>query len=88
MPRNALKASLLDLKEDLKEVVSTGVFPELDDVDSKLDSIIADVDSTSDAALKEVVGGIHQNVSELEISHPRATSTLNQIMQLLSSLGI
>lgn len=88
MPRNAIKASLLELKENLKDVAASGVFPEIDELDSRLGLIIDEIEDSSDDSLKERVGSIQTSVSDLELSHPKTTSTLNQIMNLLSSLGI
>lgn len=88
MPRNAIKASLLELKENLKDVAASGVFPDIEELDSRLGLIIDDIEDSSDDSLKEGIGSIQASVSGLELSHPKITSTLNQIMNMLSSLGI
>ena len=88
MPRNEIKASLLELQEKLKDLVESGKSPELEEMKHKLDTVLAEIDDWTDDSLKEVVGGVKESITDMEGSHPSITSTLNQIMNMLSNLGI
>lgn len=47
----------------------------------------ADEDSLPDE-IREVVNSIRDSIEEFEVSHPRATGILNDIMVMLSNMGI
>ena len=88
MPRKEIKASLLELKEKLKDLIESGKSPELEEMKQKLDTVLDDIDDWTDDSLKEVVSGVKESIAEMEGSHPSITSTLNQLMNMLSNLGI
>ena len=88
MPRKEIKASLLELNKKLKDMVDSGKSPELEEIKQKLDNVLDEIDDWTDDSLKEVVGGVKESIAEMEGSHPSITSTLNQLMNMLSNLGI
>lgn len=88
MPRKALKESLEDLRKEVEEAISDKTEASLLDVQSTLDSILSRIDETEDDSLKEGMSRVQDNLFELEVSHPKVTSALNQVMHLLSSMGI
>ncbi|MEQ9825120.1 MAG: DUF4404 family protein [Puniceicoccaceae bacterium] len=88
MPRKALKSSLEDLRNEVDAALQAQDAVALKEVRARLDVIMEDIDGTADESIKAEVHGIQDAVSELEVTHPRITSALNQVMHLLSSLGI
>lgn len=88
MPRKALKSSLEDLRNEVDAALQAQDAVALKEVRARLDVIMEDIDDTADESIKAEVHGIQDAVSELEVTHPRITSALNQVMHLLSSLGI
>jgi hypothetical protein len=88
MPRKALKSSLEDLRNEVDAALQTQHAGSLKEVRARIDAIMHDLDATEDESIKAEVHGLQDAVSELEVSHPRITSALNQVMHLLSSLGI
>lgn len=88
MPRKALKSSLEDLRNEVDAALQAQDAVALKEVRARLDAIMEDIDDTADESIKAEVHGLQDAVSELEVSHPRITHALNQVMHLLSSLGI
>jgi len=88
MPRKELKTSLKELRKEIDAAIADHSESSLQEVRSKLDAILSDIDETADDSIKAGVSGIDESLSELEVSHPKITSALNQVMHLLSSIGI
>jgi len=88
MPRNALKDSIEELRNEVDSSITSQSETSLVDIRRKLDALIAQIDETEDVKLREGISGVQSSVSELEVSHPKITSALNQVMHLLSSMGI
>jgi hypothetical protein len=88
MPRNAIKSSLQDLKADLAPIMEETGNSALEPIQSKLDSILEEIDETNDAHLRALLENLNDSVYQAEISHPKLTAYTNQIMSLLSNLGI
>jgi len=88
MPRKVLKTSLEELKKEVNEAIQDRSESSLEEVRVKLDAILDDIDELADESIKEDVKRIDESLSELEVSHPKITNALNQVMHLLSSVGI
>lgn len=88
MPRNQIKTTLQEIKDEIAGISDSEKKTELESLEKKLDVVMAQMDATEDSSLKELFNDVEDSVSELEVSHPRITSALNQVMSLLSSLGI
>ena len=88
MPRKELKTSLEELQKEVDEALADKSERSLLEVREKLESIVAEIDETADDSLKNGLSGVKDSLSELEVSHPKITSAANQVMHLLSSMGI
>ena len=88
MARKVLKTSLEELKKEVNEAIQDRTESSLEEVRVKLDAILDGIDELADESIKEDVKGIDDSLSELEVSHPKITNALNQVMHLLSSVGI
>jgi 50S ribosomal subunit-associated GTPase HflX len=88
MPRKALKESLQELREEVDLALKEPATDGLQEVRRKLDSILEEVDASEAASLEDGIHAVKDTIAELETSHPRITSALNQVMHLLSSVGI
>jgi F420-dependent methylenetetrahydromethanopterin dehydrogenase len=88
MPRNAIKSSLQDLKAELVPILEETGDSNLEPIQKKLDAILEEIDETNDSNLRSLVENLNDSIYEAEVSHPRITAFTNQIMSLLSNLGI
>jgi predicted nuclease with TOPRIM domain len=88
MPDERLRQSLNELRSELQRLEA-----EEAQVRERLDALIAGVETRLDkpedsAQHQTLVEDIHQSISQLEVSHPRATAILNEIMVTLGNMGI
>lgn len=87
MPDKKLRQSLTELRAELGRLEA-----EEAKVRARLDAVIASVethvDAPDDAAHHEsLVEDLRESILELEVSHPRATTILNQIAAALGNIG-
>ena len=88
MSDEKLRQSLEELRSELKRLET-----EEAQVRERLDALIAGVetrlDKPEDASHHQsLVQEVRQSISEFEVSHPRATAILNEIMVTLGNMGI
>ena len=88
MPDDRLRQSLSELRLELERLEA-----EEAQVRERLDALIAGVelrlDQPADSAQHQsLVEDVRQSISQLEVSHPRATAILNEIMVTLGNMGI
>ena len=88
MSDEKLRKSLDELRSELERLEA-----EEAQVRERLNALIADVetqiDSPGDAEQgQSLVQDLRRSISEFEVSHPRATAILNQIMVTLGNMGI
>ena len=88
MPDDRLRQSLSELRSELERLEA-----EEAQVRERLDALIAGVemhlDQPADSARQQsLVEDVRQSISQLEVSHPRTTAILNEIMVTLGNMGI
>lgn len=88
MSDEKLRRSLDELRSELERLEA-----EEAQVRERLNTLIANVetqlDSPGDAEQSQsLVQDLRRSISEFEVSHPRATAILNQIMVTLGNMGI
>ncbi len=88
MSDEQLRQSLNDLRSELERLKS-----EEAQIRERLDALISGVETGLEkpedtAHLQSLVQDLRQSISEFEVSHPRATGILNQIMVTLGNMGI
>lgn len=88
MPDKRLRQSLNELRSELERLEA-----EEAQVRERLDALISGVETRleqpDDAAHHQsLVQDVRQTISEFEVSHPRATAILNEIMVTLGNMGI
>ena len=88
MSDEQLRQSLNELRSELERLKV-----EEAQVRERLDALISGVETRLDkpedtAHLQFLVQDLRQSISEFEVSHPRATGILNQIMVTLGNMGI
>ena len=81
------------LRESLDELRSEVERLEDAKVRERLDALISGVETRLDrpedtAHHRSLVQDVRQSISEFEVSHPRTTAILNQIMVTLGNMGI
>jgi uncharacterized coiled-coil DUF342 family protein len=86
MPKRQIKSALESLHEELGSATENPA--SIAEIREKIGSMIAVVEDESNESLMERVAQIQETVSEVEVSHPKITATINQVMHLLSSMGI
>ena len=88
MPDDRLRQSLSELRSELERLEA-----EEAQVRERLDALIAGVEmhlaQPADSAQQQsLVEDVRQSISQLEVSHPRTTAILNEIMVTLGNMGI
>ena len=88
MPDDRLRQSLSELRSELERLET-----EEAQVRERLDALIAGVEmhlaQPADSAQQQsLVEDVRQSISQLEVSHPRTTAILNEIMVTLGNMGI
>ncbi len=88
MSDEQLRQSLNELRSELERLEA-----EEAQVRERLDALISSVETRlekpEDAVhLQSLVQDLRQSISQFEVSHPRATGILNQIMVTLGNMGI
>ena len=88
MSDEQLRQSLNDLRSELERLKS-----EEAQIRERLDALISGVETGLEkpedtAHLQSLVQDLRQSISQFEVSHPRATGILNQIMVTLGNMGI
>ncbi len=88
MSDEQLRQSLNELRAELERLKS-----EEAQIRERLDALISGVETGLEkpedtAHLQSLVQDLRQSISEFEVSHPRATGILNQIMVTLGNMGI
>ena len=88
MPDDRLRQSLSELRSELERLEA-----EEAQVRERLDALIAGVElhlaEPADSARQQsLVEDVRQSISQLEVSHPRTTAILNEIMVTLGGMGI
>ncbi|NIM27515.1 MAG: DUF4404 family protein [Gammaproteobacteria bacterium] len=88
MSDDKLRQSLQELRSELDRLEA-----EEAQIRERLDTLIAGVetrlDKPEDAAHHEsLIEDIRQSIAQFEVSHPRTTAILNQIMVTLGNMGI
>ena len=88
MSNEQLRQSLNELRSELERLKS-----EEAQIRERLDALISGVETGLEkpedtAHLQSLVQDLRQSISEFEVSHPRATGILNQIMVTLGNMGI
>jgi predicted nuclease with TOPRIM domain len=88
MPDERLRQSLNELRSELERLEA-----EEAQVRERLDALISGVEMHLDrpddnAQHQSLVEDVRQSISQLEVSHPRATAILNEIMVTLGNMGI
>lgn len=88
MSDEKLRTSLAELRAELERLEA-----EEAQVRERLDALISGVetrlDKPGDTALHQsLVDDLRQSIAEFEVSHPRATGILNNIMVTLGNMGI
>jgi hypothetical protein len=88
MPQNLIRPKLEALRSELDSDAQALQTDSVVSLRRKLDDLIRDLDEADAESLPHRVKAIQDHVADLEISHPKVTSALNQVSHLLSSLGI
>jgi predicted nuclease with TOPRIM domain len=88
MPDKKLRQSLNELRSELERLEA-----EEAQVRERLDALISGVETRLDEPEdsdqhQTLVEDVRQSISQLEVSHPRATAILNEIMVTLGNMGI
>lgn len=88
MSDQKLRESLEELRSELERLET-----EEAQVRERLDALISGVESRldkpDDASLHQsLVQDLRQSISQFEVSHPRTTAILNEIMVTLGNMGI
>lgn len=88
MPDRQLRQSLNELRSELERLEA-----EEAQVRERLDALISGVETRLDEPddsdqHQSLVEDLRQSISQLEVSHPRATAILNEIMVTLGNMGI
>ncbi len=88
MPDEKLRRSLEDLRSELERLEA-----EEAQVRERLSALIAGVETRLEkpedsAHHQSLVQDLRQSISQFEVSNPRATAILNQIMVTLGNMGI
>lgn len=88
MSDEKLRRSLDELRSELKRLET-----EEQQVRERLNTLIAGVESQldeprDDSRQNSLLEELRQSISEFEVSHPRATAILNDIMVTLGNMGI
>jgi len=88
MSDEQLRQSLSELRSELERLES-----EEAQVRERLDALISGVETrlekpTDTAHHQSLVQDLRQSISQFEVSNPRATAILNQIMVTLGNMGI
>jgi predicted nuclease with TOPRIM domain len=88
MSDEKLRHSLDELRSEIERLEA-----EEAQIRERLDSLISGVEARLDkpddsAHHQSLVQDLRQSISEFEVSHPRATAILNQIMVTLGNMGI
>jgi predicted nuclease with TOPRIM domain len=88
MPDKKLRQSLNELRSELERLET-----EEAQVRERLDALISGVETRLDEPEdsdqhQTLVEDVRQSISQLEVSHPRTTAILNEIMVTLSNMGI
>ncbi len=88
MSDEQLRQSLNELRSELERLKS-----EEAQIRERLDALISGVETGLEkpedtAHLQSLVQDLRQSISQFEVSHPRATGILNQIMVTLGNMGI
>ncbi len=88
MSNEQLRQSLNELRSELERLKS-----EEAQIRERLDALISGVETGLEkpedtAHLQSLVQDLRQSISQFEVSHPRATGILNQIMVTLGNMGI
>ena len=88
MSDEQLRQSLNELRSELERLKS-----EETQIRERLDALISGVETGLEkpedtAHLQSLVQDLRQSISQFEVSHPRATGILNQIMVTLGNMGI
>jgi seryl-tRNA synthetase len=88
MSDEQLRQSLNELRSELERLKS-----EEAQIRERLDALISSVETGLEkpedtAHLQSLVQDLRQSISQFEVSHPRATGILNQIMVTLGNMGI
>jgi len=88
MPDKQLRQSLSELRSELEQLEA-----EEAQVRERLDALISGVETRLDepedsGQHQSLVEDVRQSISQLEVSHPRATAILNEIMVTLGNMGI
>jgi predicted nuclease with TOPRIM domain len=88
MPDKQLRQSLNELRSELERLET-----EEAQVRERLDALISGVETRLDEPEdsdqhQTLVEDVRQSISQLEVSHPRATAILNEIMVTLGNMGI
>ena len=83
-----LRQSLGELRSELERLES-----EEAEVRERLDALISGVETRLDepedsAQHHSLVQDVRQSIAQLEVSHPRTTAILNEIMVTLGNMGI
>jgi len=83
-----LRQSLNELRSELERLEA-----EEAQVRERLDALISGVETRLDkpddsAQHQSLVQDVHQSIAQLEVSHPRTTAILNEIMVTLGNMGI
>jgi predicted nuclease with TOPRIM domain len=88
MSDEQLRQSLNELRSELErlEVEEAQVRERLDALISGVETRLEKPEDT--AHLQSLVQDLRQSISQFEVSHPRATGILNQIMVTLGNMGI
>ena len=87
MSDEQLRQSLTELRSEVRRLES-----EEAKARGRLDSLIASIEARLDAPSNSahddsLVRDLRRSILQLEVSHPRATAILNQIMTALANLG-
>lgn len=88
MPDQKLRQSLDELRSELERLEA-----EEAKIRERLDSLISSVETRLEkpedtAHHQSLVQDVRESISEFEVSHPRTTEILNQIMVTLGNMGI
>ena len=87
MSDEQLRQSLTELRSELERLEAEGA-----EVRQRLDALIAGIETRLDAPgdiahHHSLVRDLRRSTLQLEVSHPRATAILNQIMAALGNIG-
>jgi len=88
MPDKQLRQSLDELRSELERLEA-----EEAQVRERLDALISGVETRLEkpddtAHHQSLVQDVRHSISEFEVTHPRATAILNEIMVTLGNMGI